>query len=54
MKEETQKQQLWDSLLSRQLASGWVPYINVSISNFDDKPLRISLSLFFTATTVKS
>ena len=54
MKEETRKQQLWDSFLSRQLASCWVPYIYVSISNFDDKPVRISLSLFFTETTVKS
>lgn len=51
-KEETQKQQFWDSLFSRQLAACWVPY--VSISNFDDKALGISLSLFFTETTVKS
>lgn len=53
-KGETQKQQLWDSVFSRQLASCRVPYMYVSISNFDDKPLRISLSLFVTETTVKS
>lgn len=41
-------------LISRQLASCWVPYISASISNFDDKPLRIPFRLFFTETTTKS